>query len=650
MAKKRKEIQEVANQISRRMLFIGGLQISFGLILVGRLYQLQILHNDAYLKLSDKNQFDHRLVMAPRGRILDSKNRLLAGNSEVFELIVIPARAQNLQKLLSNIDMIIGLSQEEINEIIDIAKNQPDFLEISIKSDLTQRELSHLAIRSAILEGVLFQKNFNRIYPQGKLLSHVTGYVSGITANEIEKNRSLHRLVGLKTGKAGLEKTLDESLRGIVGEERIEVNSRGKPVRFISDRTPKQGSDSQLTIDIDIQSYAVDRLKQGNSEQVELSDSAVQEAITKNDALKAYINIGETMILKDSKSRYVPPETGAVVLMDVETGGVVAMVSSPAYDPNLFAGKLSNRAWQNINDHPRVPLLNRVVAGLYSPGSTFKMAVYAAALEAGVISSDTSYICNGFFEFGDRNFYCWQEKGHGKLNGRQAIAQSCDVYFYQIALKTGIDRIQNMANRMGLGIITDVGIPGEKLGIIPNRQWKKNNRGTVWTPGETVIAGIGQGFVLTTPIQLAVMAARIGNGRKAVKAKLLSEHAKKSDEFQSLNISGTVLKEIQRSMRSVVAGGRGTARNYDLKGYGMAGKTGTVQVKRISKAERDEGIIDNTDRRWEERDHALFVAYAPYEKPKYAISVIVEHGGSGSSMAAPIARDILKFALDRQSL
>ncbi len=650
MAKKRKEIQEVANQISRRMLFVGGLQISFGLILVGRLYQLQILHNDAYLKLSEKNQFDHRLVMAPRGRILDSKNRLLAGNSEVFELIVIPARAQNLQKLLSNIDMIIGLSQEEINEIIDIAKNQPDFLEISIKSDLTQRELSHLAIRSAILEGVLFQKNFNRIYPQGKLLSHVTGYVSGITANEIEQNRSLRRLVGLKTGKAGLEKTLDESLRGIVGEERIEVNSRGKPVRFISDRTPKQGSDSQVTIDIDIQSYAVDRLKQGNSEQVELSDSAVQEAITKNDALKAYINIGETMILKDSKSRYVPPETGAVVLMDVETGGVVAMVSSPAYDPNLFAGKLSNRAWQNINDHPRVPLLNRVVAGLYSPGSTFKMAVYAAALEAGVISSDTSYICNGFFEFGDRNFYCWQEKGHGKVNGRQAIAQSCDVYFYQIALKTGIDRIQNMANRMGLGIITDVGIPGEKLGIIPNRQWKKNNRGTVWTPGETVIAGIGQGFVLTTPIQLAVMAARIGNGRKAVKAKLLSEHAKNSDEFQSLNISGTVLKEIQRSMRSVVAGGRGTARNYDLKGYGMAGKTGTVQVKRISKAERDEGIIDNTDRRWEDRDHALFVAYAPYEKPKYAISVIVEHGGSGSSMAAPIARDILKFALDRQSL
>jgi penicillin-binding protein 2 len=650
MAKKRKEIQEVANQISRRMLFVGGLQISFGLILVGRLYQLQILHNDAYLKLSDKNQFDHRLVMAPRGRILDSKNRLLAGNSEVFELIVIPARAQNLQKLLSNIDMIIGLSQEEINEIIDIAKNQPDFLEISIKSDLTQRELSHLAIRSAILEGVLFQKNFNRIYPQGKLLSHVTGYVSGITANEIEQNRSLRRLVGLKTGKVGLEKTLDESLRGIVGEERIEVNSRGKPVRFISDRTPKQGSDSQLTIDIDVQSYAVDRLKQGNSEQVELSDSAVQEAITKNDALKAYINIGETMILKDSKSRYVPPETGAVVLMDVETGGVVAMVSSPAYDPNLFAGRLSNRAWQNINDHPRVPLLNRVVAGLYSPGSTFKMAVYAAALEAGVISSDTSYICNGFFEFGDRNFYCWQEKGHGKVNGRQAIAQSCDVYFYQIALKTGIDRIQNMANRMGLGIITDVGIPGEKLGIIPNRQWKKNNRGTVWTPGETVIAGIGQGFVLTTPIQLAVMAARIGNGRKAVKAKLLSEHAKNSDEFQSLNISGTVLKEIQRSMRSVVAGGRGTARNYDLKGYGMAGKTGTVQVKRISKAERDEGIIDNTDRRWEERDHALFVAYAPYEKPKYAISVIVEHGGSGSSMAAPIARDILKFTLDRQSL
>jgi len=650
MAKKRKELQEVAKQISRRMLFVGGLQISFGLVLVGRLYQLQILHRDAYLNLSDKNQFDHRLVIAPRGRILDSKNRLLAGNSEVFELIVIPARAKNLRRLLSNIDAIVGLSQEEIENITEKANNQPDFLEISIKSDLTQRELSHLAIRSAILEGVLFQKNFNRIYPQGKILSHVTGYVSGITANEVKQNKQLRRLVGLKTGKAGLEKTLDESLRGIVGEERIEVNSRGKPVRFISDSLPQHGTDHQLTIDIDVQSYAVERLKRGNSEQVKLSDSSVQEAITKNDEIRAHINIGETMILRDANSRYVPPETGAVVLMDIKTGGIVAMASAPAYDPNLFVGRLSNRAWQNINEHPRIPLLNRVVAGLYSPGSTFKMVVYAAALEAGVISSDTTYFCKGFFEFGDRNFYCWQEKGHGKLNGRQAIAQSCDVYFYQIALKTGIDRIQNMANRMGLGIITDVGIPGEKLGIIPNRQWKRDNRGTVWTPGETVIAGIGQGFVLTTPIQLAVMAARIGNGKKAVKAKLLSEKAKNADGFQPLNISSTVLREIQRSMRSVVSGGRGTARNYDLDDYGMAGKTGTVQVKRISKAERDEGIIDNIDRRWKDRDHALFVAYAPYDKPKYAISVIVEHGGSGSSMAAPIARDILKFALDRQSL
>ncbi len=647
MAKKRKEIQEVSNQISRRMLLVGGLQVVFGLILVGRLYQLQILDSDSYLKLSEKNQFDHRLVIAPRGRILDSKNRLLAGNSEVFELVVIPARTKDLKKLLYNIDAIIGLSGEDINRIIEIAKNQPDFLGISIKSNLTQRELSHLAIRSAVLEGVLFQKNFNRIYPQGKLLSHVTGYVSGITESEVKKNRQLQRLVGLKTGKSGLEKSLDESLRGIVGKERIEVNSRGKPVSFISDRLPKQGNDHQLTIDIDIQSYAVHRLKLGNSEQVELAKSSVQEAINKDAALRAHINIGETMILRDANSRYVPPETGAVVIMDIHTGAIVAMASSPAYDPNLFAGRLTNRAWHNLNKHPRVPLLNRVIAGLYSPGSTFKMVVYAAALEAGVISSDTSYTCRGFFEFGDRNFYCWQEKGHGTVNGRQAISQSCDVYFYQIALKTGIDRIQNMAIRMGLGVMTDVGIPGEKLGIMPNRAWKKNNRGTVWTPGETVIAGIGQGFVLTTPIQLAVMTARLANGKKAVKARLLADLIKNSEDFLPLNINSTVLREIQRSMRSVVSSTRGTARRYELDGYGMAGKTGTVQVKRISKIEREEGIIENIDRRWKDRDHALFVGYAPYDKPKYAISVIVEHGGSGSSMAAPIARDILKFALER---
>ncbi len=647
MAKKRKEIQEVANQISKRMFLVGSLQIGFGLILIGRLYQLQILHSDSYLKLSDKNQFDHRLVIAPRGRLLDSKNRLLAGNSEVFELVVIPARTKNLELLLIEIDNIVGLSKEEIKDILVIAKNQPDFIEISIKSDLTQRELSHLAIRSAVLEGVLFQKNFNRIYPQGKLLSHVTGYVSGITAREVEKDRKLQRLVGLKTGKSGLEKTLDDSLRGIAGKERIEVNSRGKPVRFISDSVPKQGRDHKLTIDMDIQSYAVNRLKLGNSEQVEMAQSSVQEAINNNDELKAHINIGETMILKDANSRYVPPEAGAVVLMDIHTGGVIAMVSSPAYDPNLFAGRISNRAWNNLNEHPRVPLLNRVIAGLYSPGSTFKMVVYAAALEAGVISSDSSYNCKGFFEFGDRDFYCWQEKGHGVVNGRQAIAQSCDVYFYQIALKTGIERIHNMAKRMGLGEITNVGIPDEKVGIMPNREWKKNTRGTVWTPGETVIAGIGQGFVLTTPIQLSVMTARLANGKKAVKAKLLSEATKNSDDFLPLNINSSVLREIQRSMRSVISSGRGTARKYELNGYGLAGKTGTVQVKRITKAEREEGIIDNIDRRWKDRDHALFVGYAPYDKPKYAISVIVEHGGSGSSMAAPIARDILQFALER---
>ena len=647
MAKKRKEIQEVANQISKRMFLVGSLQIGFGLILIGRLYQLQILHSDSYLKLSDKNQFDHRLVIAPRGRLLDSKNRLLAGNSEVFELVVIPARTKNLELLLIEIDNIVGLSKEEIKDILVTAKNQPDFIEISIKSDLTQRELSHLAIRSAVLEGVLFQKNFNRIYPQGKLLSHVTGYVSGITAREVEKDRKLQRLVGLKTGKSGLEKTLDDSLRGIAGKERIEVNSRGKPVRFISDSVPKQGRDHKLTIDMDIQSYAVNRLKLGNSEQVEMAQSSVQEAINNNDELKAHINIGETMILKDANSRYVPPEAGAVVLMDIHTGGVIAMVSSPAYDPNLFAGRISNRAWNNLNEHPRVPLLNRVIAGLYSPGSTFKMVVYAAALEAGVISSDLSYNCKGFFEFGDRDFYCWQEKGHGVVNGRQAIAQSCDVYFYQIALKTGIERIHNMAKRMGLGEITNVGIPDEKVGIMPNREWKKNTRGTVWTPGETVIAGIGQGFVLTTPIQLSVMTARLANGKKAVKAKLLSEATKNSDDFLPLNINSSVLREIQRSMRSVISSGRGTARKYELNGYGLAGKTGTVQVKRITKAEREEGIIDNIDRRWKDRDHALFVGYAPYDKPKYAISVIVEHGGSGSSMAAPIARDILQFALER---
>jgi penicillin-binding protein 2 len=329
--------------------------------------------------------------------------------------------------------------------------------------------------------------------------------------------------------------------------------------------------------------------------------------------------------------------------MDVNNGDVRVMVSNPAFDPNLFSNPLSVRDWKRLNEHPRTPLLNRVISGLYAPGSTFKMVVVAAALEAGVISTKTRYECTGGFDFGDTTFHCWNKRGHGTIDVVQALEQSCDVYFYQIALKTGIDRIHNMALRLGLGDVTGIDLPGEKQGVIPKRSWKLDSRGAAWTPGETVIAGIGQGFVLTTPLQLAVMTARIANGKYAVTPRLQSDD--KPVEFAPLEISPAIIRVLQKGMRAVTSGSRGTARRHDIKGDGMAGKTGTVQVKRISKEQREKGIVDNIDRPWKERDHALFVGYAPFETPRYAISVVVEHGGSGSSMAAPIAKDIMSYVL-----
>ena len=641
--KKRKEQRELSSVMTRRMLMIGAGQFVLGAGLVGRLYQLQIAQSDDYQELSDRNQFDQRLVLAPRGRLLDSRGRLLAGNSEVFELMLLPSRVKNVDLWLRRVQRFIDLRPNDIRRIKQKISKQPDFLEVTVKSNLTQRELARLAILSPVLEGASFQKSFRRIYPQGWMTAHITGYVSPANKRDVEKNPKLRYLPGSRIGRSGIEQTLDKELGGTLGVERVEVNARGKPVRVLEDRPAVSGEDINLTIDIELQSFAAERLRRGKSETVQLATSDVQKALLNDAELRAHVTTGDTLVLRDEKGRLIPPESGAVTVMDVETGEIKAMVSTPGFDPNLFTGRLSVRDWRRMNEHPRTPLLNRATSGLYAPGSTFKMAVVAAALEANVISTSSKIECEGSFEFGNRTFHCWNEDGHGFVDAFSSLERSCDIYYYQIALKTGINKINDMARRMGLGEVTGVGIPAERSGIIPNRDWKLENRGVPWTPGETVVAGIGQGFVLTTPLQLAVMTARIANGRYAVEPRLYKGQSE-GDGFAPLNINSSILSVLKRGMRQVMNGPLGTARYHDLPEFGgIAGKTGTVQVKRITKEQRELGIIDNIDRPWRERDHALFVAYAPVDKPKYAISVIVEHGGSGSSMAAPIAHDILEY-------
>ena len=645
--KKRKEQKELSSTMTRRMLMVGAGQILLGASLVGRLYQLQISQTDNYRRLSERNQFDKRLIQAPRGRLLDVHDRLLAGNSEVFELRVLPSRVADLNQWLRRVGKIVGLRPAEIKGILKTIADQPDFLEVTVRTNLTQRELSKLAVLSPVLEGVSFRKGFRRIYPQGWMTAHITGYVSPANKQDVKDNPELRYLPASRIGRSGLERTFEFNLRGAAGVERVEVNAKGKPVRVLRDQQASSGEDIKLSIDVSAQSFAAERLRRGKSKSVPLQNPDVQRALLNNAELRAHVTTGDSLVLQDERGRLVPPESGAATVLDIHTGEVKLLVSVPGYDPNLFSNRLSVQDWRRLNEHPRTPLLNRVTSGLYAPGSTFKMVVLAAALEAGVVSQRTKYDCTGGFEFGNSTFHCWNEKGHRYVDAVAALEQSCDVYFYQIALKTGINRIHNMAQRLGLGLPTGIGFSDEKVGIMPDRDWKMESRGLAWTPGETVVAGIGQGFVLTTPLQLAVMTARIANRKYAVRPSLQAVTGRRdSIIFPPLDIAPEIIDVLHRGMRAVTNGSRGTARRYDLRQQGMAGKTGTVQVKRISKEQREKGIVDNIDRPWKERDHSLFVAFAPYHRPKYAISLVVEHGGSGSSMAAPIARDILDHVLE----
>ena len=644
MNKKARE-KEFRRVMTRRSLLLGGMQLGIASFLGLRLYQLQVAQNSQYRRLSDRNQFDVKIVAPQRGRVFDRKMRLLAGNAESYQLRVTPLHAKDLPQMLDDLSTIIELKPREREEVIAAAVKNPSFRPIVVRGDLTQRELARLAVRSAYLPGVSFEKVLRRIYPQGALTGHVTGYVSPLTSRELDLNPALQQLPDLATGKIGVESALESQLRGKPGSERVEVNARGRPIRVLRDFEPSAGQDVRLALDIGVQLEAAEVLRRGRSQTVNLSLPEAQGAIAGNAELKSHIAAGDNLVLRDPKGNITPAESGAVVVMDVRSGEIVSLVSAPMYDPNIFTEKLLTRDWRRLNDHPRTPLLNRVTTGMYAPGSTFKMVVALAALEAGIINERTSFFCKGDMELGNATFHCWQKLGHGTVNVLRALEQSCDVFFYEVALKTGIQRIKNMALRLGFGAGTGIDIPGEKTGIIPSHDWKLATHGVAWTPGETVVASIGQGYVLATPIQLALMTARIANGQFAVEPSLLARS--KTPEFAPLDIPESALRIVRRGMKMVTHSGRGTARNYNLGAEfgGMAGKTGTVQVKRITKEQREAGIVKNIDRPWKERDHALFVGYAPVTDPRYAISVVVEHGGSGSSMAAPIARKILEKIL-----
>ena len=634
-------------KLSRRGLILGGIKGALALGLAGRLYYLQVEEGRQYTQLSDRNKYDFRILPPSRGRIYDEKGRLLAGNAEAYELSITPAYGDDLESTLRRLMKLIDLTEDEYQEILKEAEGKPSFLPVQIRADLSQREVARVVVRSPELPGVNFERVEKRIYPQGIISGHLTGYINKATADEVASGVITRELKNLNTGKSGIEKSFETQLRGLPGRERILVNAVGRPIRTAVDEEPASGDDIKLNINMDNQLFALESLKKGQNKPLKLSSPRVQSALLENDELNRILADGQSTAFEDSKGRIVPPETGAVVAMDIKTGAVKTMASSPTYDPNLFSGRLSTKDWNMLVNNPRTPLLNRSLTGQYSPGSTFKMVVALAALEAGVINEKTSFHCSGHKPVGNQDFHCWLKDGHGHVNVIQAIEQSCDVFFYEVGLKIGINRIAEMARRLGLGDQTGIRMPNEKKGLVPTKAWKEEEIGQFWTLGETVNASIGQGYVLATPLQLAVMTARLANGVKAVTPKLTTQEVEGQgvdrEEFEDLNISPAALRVVQKGMRRVMNGGKGTARRHDLtdKGIPIAGKTGTVQVRAISKAEREQGIVDNADRPWKFRDHALFVCYAPYKNPRYAVSVVVEHGGSGSSAAAPIAKQVV---------
>ena len=640
MARKARQLEHM---LSRRSLLLGGVQVGLTSALVGRLFYLQAIESNRYEDLSKRNRFDYQVVPPSRGRIFDIQGRLLAGNAEAYALNIVPSYTSDLYKSLQTLASLIALSPATIARLMELAENQASFLPLTIRDDLNQREVARVAVRGPELPGVSFDRVEKRIYPQGLLTGHLTGYVGRVSEDDLATGRALPELAHLYNGKSGVERTFEPNLRGTMGQERVLVNAFGRPIKRTIETAAVAGDDMHLTIDINLQSYAMSILQRGRNKPISMDSAKVKRALAKDPELAAS---NDGLVFEDAVGRIVPPEAGSVIVIDVESGALKALVSAPVFDPNILSGRVRYDDWQVLVKHPRTPLLDRSIKGQYAPGSVFKMVVALAALEAGIIDTGTHFSCPGHRDLGDARFHCWKRHGHGQVNILDALEQSCDVFFYEVALKVGIEDIADMAKRFGIGQITDIMLPDEKPGLMPTKRWKQNTVGEQWTLGETVVASIGQGYVLTTPLQLAVMTARLAKGREITPHLMDGGNAKTASD---LGISDASLSIVRSGMEAVVSGRYGTANQsqLDLAGIKMAGKTGTVQVRRITAEERARGITKNINRPWKFRDHALFVGYAPVDDPKYAIAVVVEHGGSGSVQAAPIARDVMTYLFEQ---
>ena len=585
---------------SRRALLLGAGMAGTGALLAGRMAWLAVFEGETYQLRAQANRIQDRLIPPRRGWIVDRQGKPIAMNRPDYRLELRPAEVEDIDTTLVAIRAVLDIDLAEDARIRDDLRTQPSFMPVVVRGNLSWREFSACNVRLATLPGVTPVQSFSRFYPEADHFAHLVGYVGAPTPEQYrEQKNPLLIYPGFRIGKDGIERFADKQLRGTAGSSRVEMTARGELVRELGTNADTPGETLRLTIDRDLQDYAARRLGDNSA---------------------------------------------SVIVMDCITGDVLCMVSMPAYDPNIFSRRVPARLWNALQKDDHTPLLNKSAMGLYPPGSTFKMVTTLAALEAGVDPGDTVG-CSGAYRLGNNTWHCHARRGHGGVNMHRALPLSCDTYFYVMGRKVGIDAIATMARRLGLGQEYPLPLPGQAKGIVPDKAWKQRRYGKDWREGETLNGAIGQGYIVTNPLQLAVMTARLASGRE-VMPRLVADGP--APQFPSLGIPDAHLALVRQGMVDVVNAGYGTARaaRSPIGDVLFAGKTGTAQVRRISAAERKRGVIRNEALPWKQRDHALFVAFAPADAPRYACSVIIEHGIAGGRYAAPIARDVLSFLFE----
>ncbi|MDW4500124.1 penicillin-binding protein 2 [Sulfitobacter sp. D35] len=607
MRRTRAETDASNRVISRRAAVLGGAQLLFVGTLGARMRHLQVDQADQFRLLAEENRINIRLIPPTRGEVFDRNGLRLAQNVPSYRIVMVREDAGDIDAVLDRLRRIVTLDEDTLERARTEMNRSAPFLPVTIAEDVSWEDISRVSVNAPALPGVTPEVGLSRIYPRRGDLAHVLGYVGPVSDYDLERMEDpdqVLRIPRFQIGKVGVEAKLENGLRGKAGAKRVEVNATGRVMRELDRREGVPGSDVQLTIDANLQTYVQARLS---------------------------------------------GESASAVVIDCDSGDVVACASAPSYDPNLFVRGISRKNYAELTENKYRPLASKTVQGLYPPGSTFKMMTAMAALEAGIIGPDDTAYCPGHMTVSGRRFHCWKRGGHGYVDLQTSLKRSCDVYYYDLAVKIGIERISAMAERFGLGVRHDVPMSAVAQGIAPTKDWKFANYGDDWRVGDTVNASIGQGFVLASPLQLAVMTARIATGRD-VRPRLVKSVdgiEQPSGAGEAMDMNPNNLARMRRAMFAVVNDRRGTAYRSRIidDAMRMAGKTGTSQVRNITAAERRAGVVSNADLPWERRDHALFVDFAPYEQPKYAVSVVVEHGGGGSTAAAPIARDITLQAL-----